>query len=111
VAVALAGCAASANNPPRPTDRTREAVLDGARRDFRNTVGVPARFPGCFLSTFGRALTRKRLAALAAVHQRKGEPAAARALNALGAPVGDSCGGREWVPELTGAATGLRHAP
>src|SRR5215217_934601 len=82
---------------------TRAAVLAGATRDFRDTVGVPPGFAHCFVSAFGRALTDQRLEALARTHESRGEPAAARVLNDLGAPVGDSCGGRRWVPELIGA--------
>jgi hypothetical protein len=110
VVAALAGCAYVGKKSPRPSDRVRQAVLEGARRDFRHTVALPRRFQDCFLRSFGHALTDERLAALAADHERRGESATARALNALGAPVGDYCGGREWVPELTGAAEGLRLA-
>jgi hypothetical protein len=91
--------------------RTRGAVLSGAKRDFHYTVGVPRDFAECFTSAFGHTLTDKRLEALVAIRERRGEPAAARALNDFGAPVGDSCGGRQWVPELTTAAKGLRPAP
>jgi hypothetical protein len=111
VALGLVACGPADHNPPRVPDRAREAVLEGTRRDFRDTVGVPPGFPQCFVPALGRALTDKRLEALAVIHKSRGEPAAARALNDLGAPVGDSCGGREWVPELTTAAQGLRPAP
>ena len=36
-----------------------------------------------------------------------GQPAAARALNGFAAPIGDRCGERWHVPQLTGAAGGL----
>jgi|SRR5215210_3357404 len=89
---------------------TRERVLEGARQDFEVAVEGPEGFETCFISRFSRELTRKRLVRLAGVHATEGEPAAARALNGLGVPVGDACGGRRWVPQLTEAATGLRAA-
>jgi hypothetical protein len=87
---------------------TRATVIEGARRDFDSAVEGPRGFASCFTSRFRRTLTRGRIAELAAIHAREGEPAAARALNDLGAPDGDACGGRRWVPQLTEAATGLR---
>src|SRR5918996_3994337 len=88
--------------------RTRATVIEGARRDFDRAVEGPRGFASCFISRLGRRLTRNRVAELAAVHARKGAPAAARALNRLGVGDGDVCGGRRWVPQLTEAATGLR---
>jgi hypothetical protein len=87
---------------------TRTAVVEGARRDLESAVEGPRGFARCFISRFRRELTQDRLSEVAAVHAREGEPAAARALNDLGAPDGDACGGRHWVPQLTEAATGLR---
>jgi hypothetical protein len=88
--------------------RTRATVIEGARRDFDSAVEGPHGFASCFISRFRRRLTQDRVAELAAIHAREGEPAAARALNRLGVPDGDACGGRRWVPQLTEAATGLR---
>jgi hypothetical protein len=88
--------------------QTRATVIEGARRDFDSAVEGPRGFASCFISRFGRRLTQDRVAELAAIHAREGEPAAARALNGLGVPDGDACGGRRWVPQLTEAATGLR---
>jgi hypothetical protein len=88
--------------------RMRAAVIESARRDFDSAVEGPRGFANCFTSRFRRTLTQGRIAELAAIHSREGEPAAARALNDLGAPDGDACGGRRWVPQLTEAATGLR---
>ena len=88
--------------------RRRAKVIAGARRDFDDAVGGPRGFAICFISRFGRRLTQDRVSELAAIHAREGEPAAARALNGLGVPDGDACGGRQWVPQLTEAAAGLR---
>jgi hypothetical protein len=87
---------------------TRATVIEGARRDLDSAVEGPRGFASCFISRFRRRLTQDRVAELAAIHAREGEPAAARALNGLGIPDGDACGGRRWVPQLTEAATGLR---
>src|ERR687891_1976528 len=87
--------------------RTRATVIEGARRDFDGAVEGPRGFASCFISRFRRRLTQDRVAELAAIHATEGEPAAARALNGLGVPDGDACGGRRWVPPLTQAAAGL----
>jgi hypothetical protein len=89
-------------------ERTRAAIIEGASRDFDSAVDGPRGFASCFISRFRRRLTQNRVADLAAIHTREGEPAAARALNRMGSPDGAACGGREWVPQLTDAATGLR---
>jgi hypothetical protein len=109
-----AGDSATATTPARSESlgaawkRTRARVIEGARRDFDSAVGGPHGFASCFISRFRRTLTQDRVAELAAIHATGGEPAAARALNALGVPDGDACGGRRRVPQLTEAATGLR---
>jgi len=87
--------------------RVRRHVIEGARRDFRQATGDPAGFARCFVPRLGRKLTRARLGRFVALHASHGEPTVARALNGLGAPIGDECGGRRYVPQLTGAATGL----
>jgi hypothetical protein len=88
--------------------RTRALVIEGARRDLDAALEGPRGFSSCFISQFRRRLTRERVEELAAIHAREGEPAAARTLNGVGVPDGDACGGRQWVPQLTEAATGLR---
>jgi len=100
VAVLLLGAGFGCADRGSPTDGegTRALVLAGVARDFRHTVPLPEGFERCFRSGFARELTAPRLRRLRS----------ARALNALGAPVADSCGGRQWVPELTSAAQGLR---
>lgn len=87
--------------------RTRASVIEGARRDFEVAIQGPRGFASCFISRFTLSLTQERVADLAAIHAREGEPAAARALNGLGVRDGDACGGRRWVPQLTEAAAGL----
>jgi hypothetical protein len=94
--------------PFRGVERTRNEVLDGARRDFDAAIQGPPGFDDCFIARFRRELTQERLGSLIATHRKRGEAAAARALNGLGAPVGDACGGRHRVPQLIEAATGLR---
>jgi hypothetical protein len=119
--VALAACDVPAPRGSEPTvadrtdsvpfrgrERARHDVLEGARRDFDAAIQGPDGFEDCFIARFGRELTRQRLGRLIATHETRGEPAAARALNRLGAPAGDACGARRWVPQLTEAATGLR---
>jgi hypothetical protein len=100
--------AMSAPLPFRGTEHARREVIDGARRDFDVAIQGPPGFERCFIARFRRELTRERLEELVITRDRRGEPAAARALNGLGAPVGDVCGGREHVPQLIEAATGLR---
>lgn len=87
--------------------QVRHEVIDGARRDFQMAMDDPSGFADCFLARFGRALTRQELRRLVALRLVRGEPAAARALNQLGVQVGDLCGGRRWVPQLTEAARAL----
>jgi hypothetical protein len=109
-----AGNGATDTNPARseslgaPWKRTRAKIIEGARRDLDSAVEGRRGFANCFISRFGRRLTQDRVAELAAIHAAQGEPAAARALNDLGVADGDACGGRQWVPQLTEAATGLR---
>jgi hypothetical protein len=85
----------------------RDGVIAGARDDFRHTEGVPPEFIDCFLPELRRALDPRTLEWLAAIRAEYGEPAAARALNGLAAQMGDRCGERWQVPQLTGAAGGL----
>ena len=94
--------------PFRGVERTRNEVLEGARRDFAAAIQGPDGFEDCFIARFRSELTRQRLGSLVATHRQRGEAVAARALNGVGAPVGDPCGGRHRVPQLIEAATGLR---
>jgi hypothetical protein len=93
--------------PFRGVERMRNEVLEGARRDFDAAIQGPSGFDECFFAGFRRELTQERLGSLIATHRKRGEAAAARALNGLGAPVGDACGGRHRVPQLIEAATGV----
>jgi hypothetical protein len=110
VVVLLLGAVCGGADRGFPTDGegVRALVLAGVDRDFRHTVPLPNGFERCFRSAFARELTTPRLRRLRATHANRGEPASARALNALGVAVAGSCGGRQWVPELTSAAQGLR---
>ena len=110
--VALRAMALVMRSRPPAADAgvVRDAVIDGVRRDFRAAAGVPHGFAGCFRTGFRGELTARTLRDLVATRATRGQPKAARALNALGVAVGDSCGGREWVPQLTAAAAKLRVA-
>jgi hypothetical protein len=101
-----AGCDGNGAAPPELAD-VRDDVLAGARDDFRHTEGVPPDFVDCFLPALRRALDARSLEWLGAVRADYGEPAAARALNGFAARIGDHCGERWQVPQLTGAAGGL----
>jgi hypothetical protein len=85
----------------------RDDVIAGARHDFRHSRGVPPAFVRCFLPGLRQALDGPALDRLAATARDRGRPAAARALNRLAVPIGDRCGERWYVPQLTGAAGGL----
>ena len=109
VAAHVAACAERTESVQlRGDERTRNEILEGARRDFEPAIHGPAGFEDCFIARFERKLTPQVLNMLIETHQQRGEPAAARSLNGLGAPVGDACGGRRWVPQLTEAATALK---
>ena len=106
IAVVALGCNGQGAAQPEVAD-VRDDVLAGARDDFRHTEGVPREFVDCFLPELRRALDPHSLEWLGAIRAEYGQPAAARALNGLAAPIGDRCGGRWQVPQLTGAAGGL----
>ena len=91
----------------RADRRVRRKVVQGARRDFRVATGDPAGFAHCFLAKFAGKLDPAHLRRLIALRTVRGEASAARALNGLGVDAGDSCGGRQWVPQLLEAASGL----
>lgn len=90
--------------------RVREAAVRGARRDFAQGTGVGGHsFQSCMLGLLGEALDRPTITRLVQVYRRPdGRAFAAQALNALAAPLAADCGHRNYVPELTGAALGLR---
>jgi hypothetical protein len=91
----------------REAVEARDDVIAGARDDFRHTEGVQPEFAYCFLTELRRALDRRSLEWLAAIRADYGQATAARTLNGFAAPIGDRCGERWQVPQLTGAAGGL----
>jgi hypothetical protein len=90
-------------------DRVRDAVVQGAGRDFAEGAGVSgARFQACVKSELGAALDPPTISGLASVYRRPGNSAyVAQTLNAIALPGATRCGHRSWVPELTGAARGF----
>ena len=88
-------------------EQVRQAVIAGVLRDFRTAMQGPQGFADCFESKLRGELSRDRLEQLVGIRVADGNAEAAQALNALGGPLGDECGGRRWVPELTEAASGL----
>jgi hypothetical protein len=124
VALFLSACGGSSEPPPvqaevtvRPgswgrevvLSRLRDKVLRGVAADYRAGTGVgPRRFGLCLRLGLRRALTGAQLDRLAAVYRRpSGRPFVAQALNRLAVPVGDSCGGRQFVPEMIAASAGF----
>jgi hypothetical protein len=110
IAVVALGVATGCDGPgaaQRELADARDDVIAGARDDFRHTEGVPPEFVECFLPELRRALDPRSLEWLGAIRAEYGQPAAARALNGFAAQLGDRCGARWQVPELTGAAGGL----
>jgi hypothetical protein len=89
--------------------RLRDKILRGVAADYRAGTGVgPRRFGLCLRLGLRRALTGAQLDRLAAVYGRpSGRQFVAQALNRVAAPVGDSCGGRRFVPEMLAASTGF----
>src|ERR671915_1779377 len=78
----------------RRVERTRNEVLEGARRDFAAAIPAPEGFEDCFIARFRRELTRDRLGSLAATRKKRGEAAAARGPKGPRAPPGDA----RWRP-------------
>jgi hypothetical protein len=122
LALLLSACGSSSDPPQgevmvRPgswgrqfvLSRLRDKILRGVAADYRTGTGVgPRRFGLCLRLGLRRALTGTRLDGLAVVYRRpSGREFVAQALNRLAAPVGDSCGGRQFVPEMIAAATGF----
>jgi hypothetical protein len=106
----LAGCASSAERLSEEVLRSK--VVTGVGEDFRGgTHAGPRGFGLCTRLGMRRVLDRPVLRRLLQVSRRPGGSAfAAQALNDLAGPVGDACGGRQFVPELTHAAAALRGA-
>jgi hypothetical protein len=88
--------------------RLRDKILLGVAADYKAGTGVgPSRFGLCLRLGLRRALTGAQLDSLAAVYrQPSGRQLVAQALNRLAVPVGDSCGGRQFVPEMIAASAG-----
>lgn len=124
VALFLSACGGSSGPPPvqaevtvRPgswgreivLSRLRDKILRGVAADYKAGTGVgPRRFGLCLRLGLRRALTGAQLDRLAAVYRRpSGKQLVAQALNRLAAPVADSCGGRQFVPEMILASTGF----
>lgn len=90
--------------------RLRDKILRGVAADYKaGTADVgPRRFGLCLRLGLRRALTGTKLDSLVAVYRRpSGRQFVAQALNRVAAPVGDSCGGRRFVPEMLAASTGV----
>lgn len=89
--------------------RLRDKILRGVAADYRaGTGGGGHRFGLCLRLGLRRALTGPRLDSLAVVYRRaSGRQFVAQALNRLAVPVGDSCGGRQFVPEMVAASAGF----
>lgn len=106
----LCGCAAVAG--PLSEEVLRGKVVTGVGEDFRGgTHAGPQGFGLCMRLGMRRALDKPVLQRLLSVSRRpRGTAFAAGALNDLAVPVGDACGGRQFVPELTHAAAALRGA-
>jgi hypothetical protein len=94
---------------PLTEERLRDLVLRGVGEDSRRGTGVgPPRFGICLRLGLRRALDRPTLQRLLSIARRpQGVPYAAQALSQLAVPIGDACGGRRFVPELTSAAAAL----
>lgn len=92
-----------------PAAVLRDAVVRGALHDFHSgTEAGPAGFDRCLAAGLRARLTRSRLEVLSAVHERRfGGPFTVQALARLAVPIGDRCGGRQYVPELIFAAHAL----
>jgi hypothetical protein len=94
---------------PLSEERLRDLVLHGVGEDFRRgTHAGPPGFALCLRLGIRRALDKTTLQRLLSIARRpEGAPYAAQALNGLAVPIGDACGSRRFVPELTSAAAVL----
>ncbi len=106
------GTAAGGAASPRSEEALRDRVLAGVGEDFRRgTHAGPRGFGLCIRLGMRRALDRATLLRLLLVARRPdGAAYGAQALNELAVPVGDACGGRRFVPELTAAGAVLHGA-
>jgi hypothetical protein len=117
-----AGCGGSGDSPaaaepsrnagPQSEEVLRSKVVTGVGEDFRGgTHAGPKGYGVCIRLGMRHALDRATLLRLLSISRRRGGSAfAAQALNDLAVPIGDACGGRQFVPELTHAAAALRGA-
>jgi hypothetical protein len=94
---------------PLTEERLRDLIVRGVGEDSRRGTGVgPPGFGLCLRLGIRRALDKSTLQRLLSIARRpQGVPYAAQALSQLAVPIGDSCGGRQFVPELTSAAAAL----
>jgi hypothetical protein len=118
----LAGCGASdeasttvdapRNAGPQSEEVLRSKIVTGVGEDFRSgTHAGPTGFGICIRLGMSHALDRATLLRLLSVSRRRGGGAfAAQALADIAVPIGDACGGRQFVPELISAAAALRGA-
>jgi hypothetical protein len=124
VSLFLSACGGASESPPdraevtvRPglwgrevvLSRLRDRILRGVAADYKAGTGVgPRRFGLCLRLGLRRALSGAELDRLAAIYrQPAGRPLVAQALNRVAVPVGDRCGGRQFVPEMVAAAAGF----
>jgi hypothetical protein len=112
-AALLAGCgsggSSTASAQPLSEERLRDLVVRGVGEDLRRgTRAGPSGFGLCLRLGIRRALDKPTLERLLSIARSpRGTPYAAQALNQLAVPVGDACGSRRFVPELTRAAAAL----
>ncbi|HVW48537.1 MAG TPA: hypothetical protein VHA76_15885 [Solirubrobacterales bacterium] len=115
LAALLASVAAGSGTTAPPSgraayfDRVREAVVQGAARDFAEGTGIGGPvYEACLKDELAAALDPPTISSIAAVYRRPGNSAfAAQILNAIALPLATRCGHRHLVPELTAAAAGF----
>ena len=92
------------------TEHLRRAILRGLGRDYLGGTQVgPPSFGLCLQRGMRRLLDEQELSSLTSVYRRPaGQQFTAQALNELAMPVGDRCGGRQYVPELIDASIAFR---
>jgi hypothetical protein len=103
---------APSNAGPQSEEVLRSKIVTGVGEDFRGgTHAGPKGFGICIRVGIGHALDRATLLRLLSVSRRRGGTGfAAQALADIAVPIGDACGGRQFVPELIHAAGALRGA-
>jgi hypothetical protein len=94
---------------PIDAERLRQLIVSGAAADFRGgTRAGPPRFGLCLRLGLRRALDDSELQTLATIYRHPGgQQLTAQALNVLAMPVGERCGGFEFVPPLVEASRAL----